>query len=373
MEMRACSFAIAIVLLGGIAHADEPNPADRESARVAFAEGNKLRDDGNVRGALEKYKAAYALAPTPITALEVGRAEMDLGQLIEARDVLLHVASIPEARVESAKAQAARHEASALSSRLGRRIPKITIRVVGAVDQTSVSVDGVPVPREALAASRAVNPGRHAVLAMAFGHSTQQSVDLREGEARDVVLDVTTFAPKGVVSVTLPQTTIPTNMQVGGPSGLVAFNTPDDGHAWSLRIQAVTRRASSRARRRSASQRGGSSRATTASASSFRRGSPRCRGRARRSRPRAREETQCLAGLWSASVAPPRSRASSSCRRPQAARVMQVSSRSSCCSLVVAPSQRSARTSLRSVTDRSWFAPTWASRCASRTAARSFV
>jgi hypothetical protein len=230
--MRFRSLTIALVLLAGVAHADEPNAADRESARVAFTDGNKLRDDGNVRGALEKYKAAYALAPTPITALEVGRAEMDLGQLVEAREVLLHVESIPEAHTESAKAQAARREASSLAGRLLQRIPKITIRVVGPVDQTSVSVDGVSIPREALAAPRAVNPGRHAVLALAFGHSAQQSVDLRDGESRDVVLDVTTFAPRGVVSVTMPQmqTSVP-----NGPSGLVAFNTPDDGHAWSLR------------------------------------------------------------------------------------------------------------------------------------------
>jgi hypothetical protein len=228
--MRAYPLAIALLMLANVARADEPSPTDRESARVAFAEGNKLRDDGNVRGALEKYKAAYALAPTPITALEVGRAEMDLGQLIEAREVMLHVDSMPEGRAESAKAQAARHEASALAARLAGRIPRLTLHVVGAVEQTTVSVDGVPVPREALTVARVVNPGRHAVLAMAFGHSAQQSVDVREGDTREVVLDVTSFAPRSV-QVTMPQPMLPT----AGTTGLVAFNTPDDGHAWSLR------------------------------------------------------------------------------------------------------------------------------------------
>jgi hypothetical protein len=156
---------------------------------------------------------------------------MDLGQLIEAREVLLHVDSIPEGRAESAKAQAARHEASALAARLAGRIPRLTLHVVGAVEQTTVSVDGVPVPREALTVARVVNPGRHAVLAVAFGHSAQQSVDVREGDTREVVLDVTSFAPRGVAPVTMPQQP----MMPTGATGLVAFNTPDDGHAWSLR------------------------------------------------------------------------------------------------------------------------------------------
>src|SRR5258705_12633643 len=102
--MRPVVFALPLILAAAVAHADEPNAGDRETARIAFADGNKLRDEGNVRGALEKYKAAFALAPTPVTALEVGRAESDLGQLVEAREVLLRVESIP-AKNESPKAQ----------------------------------------------------------------------------------------------------------------------------------------------------------------------------------------------------------------------------------------------------------------------------
>ncbi len=223
---------LTMVLASAIAHAAEPNAADRESARVAFAEGNKLRDDGNIRGALDKYKAAYALAPTPVTALEVGRANMDLGHLVDAREVLLHVDSM-DARGESAKAQAARQEAAALASKLSPRIARVTLRVVGAIDQTTVSVDGVTIPRDALAVARAMDPGRHAVLAIAFGHSVQQTIDVRDGEAREVVVDVTSLAPKN--NVVGPQQTVPMSIPLSMPRSLVAFNPPEDGHAWSVR------------------------------------------------------------------------------------------------------------------------------------------
>ncbi|HEY2365155.1 MAG TPA: hypothetical protein VGH87_02175, partial [Polyangiaceae bacterium] len=66
--MRRVLFALPLVLVAASARADDANAGDRETARIAFADGNKLRDEGNVRGALEKYKAAFALAPTPVTA-----------------------------------------------------------------------------------------------------------------------------------------------------------------------------------------------------------------------------------------------------------------------------------------------------------------
>ena len=225
--MRAIFFASTLVLVAAVARADD-NAADRETARIAFADGNKLRDEGNVRGALEKYKAAFALAPTPVTALEVGRAESDLGQLVEAREVLLRVESIP-ARNESPKAQAARAEASAMASKLVSRIPKVTLRVNGPLESASITIDGAAIPREALAVARVVNPGRHVALAIVGGHTAQQTFELREGESREVTLD-------------LPHAT---NSQQGAqvqplqpPSsgaGVVAFNTPEDNHAWSLR------------------------------------------------------------------------------------------------------------------------------------------
>ncbi len=224
--MRALGLALPVLFCASLAFADEPNAADRETARIAFAEANKLRDEGNVRGALEKYKAAYALAPTPVTALEVGRAESDLGQLVEAREVLLRVASMP-AKNESPKAQAARAEAAQIAAKLVQRIPKITLHVVGPVEAASISVDGATIPHEALAVARTVDPGRHVALAMASGHTVQQTFELREGETREVTLDLSSLAQPqaGVVQLQAP----------AQASGVVAFNTPDDGHAWALR------------------------------------------------------------------------------------------------------------------------------------------
>jgi hypothetical protein len=227
--MRSLVFALPLLFVATVVRADDTNAADRETARIAFADGNKLRDEGNVRGALEKYKAAFALAPTPVTALEVGRAESDLGQLVEAREVLLRIASMV-ARNESPKAQASRAEAAAMAAKLVARIPKVTLHVNGPVESASITIDGVAIPREALAVARVLDPGRHVALAMALGHTAQQTFELREGEAREITLDL----PRGAATQQVPQ--IQPNPQTGQTGrGVIAFNTPEDNHAWSLR------------------------------------------------------------------------------------------------------------------------------------------
>ncbi len=230
--MRRALFALPLVLMAAAARADDTNAADRETARIAFADGNKLRDDGNVRGALEKYKAAFALAPTPVTALEVGRAESDLGHLVEARETLLRVESMPS-KNESPKSQAARAEAAATAAKLVSRIPKVTLHVNGPVESASITIDGVTIPREALTVARVLNPGRHVALAIVGGHTAQQTFDVREGETREVTLDL----PH--ITATTTQTQIPQIQPLQTPStsgaGVIAFNMPDDNHGWTLR------------------------------------------------------------------------------------------------------------------------------------------
>src|SRR3954467_5794820 len=104
------SLAASVVVTAGPARA-EPTAADSETALQLFKDGKALRESGDLAGALGKLRAAYALVQTPITALELGRTQMALGQLVEARDVLLTASRIPVRANESAKAGEARIEA----------------------------------------------------------------------------------------------------------------------------------------------------------------------------------------------------------------------------------------------------------------------
>lgn len=186
VPILAASLALAAPAL-----AAEPTAADSESALQLYKEGKSLRDKGDQQGALAKLKAAHALVQTPITALELGKTQVALGQLVEAREVLLSVARIPLRTNESAKAAEARTESEALAAELRPRLASITVRPKGIGEGASkVSVDGVVLPPEAATVPRFVNPGAHVVVLEANGKRVQAEVSLTDGQTREVELEL---------------------------------------------------------------------------------------------------------------------------------------------------------------------------------------
>lgn len=173
------------------ARAGEPTAADAETALALYKSGKQLRDSGDLRGALEKLRAAHALVETPLTAIELGKTYAALGQIVEAREVLLSVARMPTRKNESQKAAEARAESAELAVSLRARLAQLTIKLKGAAPSSSpkVTVDGVVVPAEAALAPRVVNPGAHVVVVEVDGERAQKDVALAEGESRDVEID----------------------------------------------------------------------------------------------------------------------------------------------------------------------------------------
>jgi hypothetical protein len=139
--------------------------ADKETARALFNEGNGFRDAGDLRAAVDKYKVAYALYPTPIIGLELGRAHVGIGELLEARQVLTSIEKLPLKGDQSGRANLARSDARTLSEILVTRIPAVKVVVPG-IESTParvVKVDGVVVPNEVLLVPRRLNPGNHTI------------------------------------------------------------------------------------------------------------------------------------------------------------------------------------------------------------------
>ncbi|MBL8611327.1 MAG: hypothetical protein JNL38_28545 [Myxococcales bacterium] len=173
------------------ARAGEPTAADAETALALYKSGKQLRDSGDLKGALEKLRAAHALVETPLTAIELGKTYAALGQIVEAREVLLSVARMPPRKNESQKAAEARTESAELAVSLRTRLAQLTIKLKGAAPSSSpkVTVDGAVVPAEAALAPRVVNPGAHVVVVEIDGERAQKDVSLAEGESRDVEID----------------------------------------------------------------------------------------------------------------------------------------------------------------------------------------
>jgi hypothetical protein len=193
-RLVALSLVFVATVVGPVrvARADEHSAADLAQARDLLNQGIELREKGDASAAVEKLRAAHAVVRTPITGLELGRAYLLLGKLVEARESFLSVGLLAIAPEETKRSAAAREESAKFAAQLRPRIPTLTIKVTGVpVDTIAVTIDGSVIQREAFAAQRFVNPGSHTVVAKSTeGGHAETTVDLREGEAREVELKI---------------------------------------------------------------------------------------------------------------------------------------------------------------------------------------
>lgn len=190
----ACCFALAATFVPRGVFA-EPTAAELASARDFMKEGKALRAKGDHEGALKKFRAAYAVVPTPITGLAVAEEHVALGQLVEAREVLSEIDRMEVTKNESDIGKKARSDAAALLADLLTRIPAVEVRVTGASDVT-VSIDDRPVPIAAAAEGFRVNPGAHTIVARASGKPDQSAkVTVAERDRRKVELAFPTTEP----------------------------------------------------------------------------------------------------------------------------------------------------------------------------------
>jgi hypothetical protein len=172
--------------------AAQPSAADLESARELFKEGRELRQAGDLPHALERFKAAHAYGQTPVTALELGRTHIQLGELVEGREVLLSVARMKVQSDETDKSAAARAEAADLAEEVKKRISTVMVKVAGTPPEASaqVTVDGSVVPVVGLVGIRKTNPGKHVVIVRAGAREETRTVEVEEGKTQEVTFDL---------------------------------------------------------------------------------------------------------------------------------------------------------------------------------------
>ncbi|CAN5732297.1 hypothetical protein BH09MYX1_BH09MYX1_63820 [soil metagenome] len=182
----------ASTLLGGrLALAAGPTAQDLETARVLYKEGKELRAKGDLKGAYPKLLAAHSLGHTPLTGIELAKVEVDLGLLVEAREVCLGIARMPVESDETKRSAEARDDAAVLAESIKGRIASLVIRIVSPPThaELTVEVDDVRVPSSALTEPRRMNPGRHQIRAhFEGGEPLVLDVDVVEAQTKDVAL-----------------------------------------------------------------------------------------------------------------------------------------------------------------------------------------
>jgi hypothetical protein len=201
---------LALALLVPVVASADPQPATPtedqvEAARVAYREARELHRQGKLKEALDRALDAYRTAATPVTALEAGQILVELGRLVEARDVLRGVATMPVSPRESDKGRDARQQASMLGSSLDPRIPKIAL--AGRPADVDVRLDGRPLASRDPTAWEGVDPGPHALVVRVDDKTcTTINITLAEGETRTIDLHDAAIAcrPPAIASVAAP-------------------------------------------------------------------------------------------------------------------------------------------------------------------------
>jgi hypothetical protein len=181
--------------LPSIAHAQlaPPSDADRMTARALAHEGYEAETHGDYAQAAERFRRADALVHAPTLLLGLARAQVGLGQLVEAHETYWRIVRgqlAPDAPPPFAKAvEDAKRELAVLEPRL----PWITIDVIGPPGSAvTVTLDDVPFPAGGLGTKRASDPGVHRLRVSAPGFAPAESTfTANEGEAAVVTLTLT--------------------------------------------------------------------------------------------------------------------------------------------------------------------------------------
>lgn len=187
----------ASLLLSALASA-APSAVDRENARRAYNDGQRLLDEGKVAEAVAKMRAAWAFVRTPVTGMGLVRALLRDRKLIEARQIAIQVGQLEVDPADAARYAEPRRLAAKTADELVGKIPtlKVVLEGVRAGAAPTLTVGGQKVPSEALSEAIVADPGPCEIVLTLDGKESRRTVTLVEGERRTIVVDArSTAAP----------------------------------------------------------------------------------------------------------------------------------------------------------------------------------
>jgi len=148
--------AVAVLAQLGATSIPPVTAQSKAKAQALTSKGTDLYEAGDISGALEKFRAAYAIYPSPKLFFNIGQAYRDLGQPLEAREAFSRF--IVEAREAPASAFAeARNALSEVAEKLGR------VQVTSSLEGWAIELDDRPLGTLPLPSAVWALPGWHQI------------------------------------------------------------------------------------------------------------------------------------------------------------------------------------------------------------------
>lgn len=165
---------------------------EKAGARAAAMEGLAAYNEKRWAEVLDLFTRAEELVHSPMHLLYIGRAHVELGNMVRAQEALMK-ASRQKLDPDSPPAfERARDTAAEELKALEPRIPYITLKLEGATrDAVTVTMDGDKIPSALVGVRRPVDPGNHTFEASGPGvQATPVTVSVSEAEKKEAVLVV---------------------------------------------------------------------------------------------------------------------------------------------------------------------------------------
>jgi len=186
----ACALALGLVL-GARSASAEPTLPEREAARTLLLSGREKRQQGQLGEALADFEKAHAIMRVPTTGLDLGKAQQELGLLVEARTSFLEAARHPVKRNESRAFKRARKEAKQLAEEI---VPRLVTLTVSVPSGAQVTIDGAEISSSSINVPLKVNPGRHEIVGTLDGDERRTWIEVADGEVKTVELPLVSKA-----------------------------------------------------------------------------------------------------------------------------------------------------------------------------------
>jgi hypothetical protein len=197
--------------------------AARGAARDLGAQGVEDYQAGRYQPASEKLNRAFEILRVPTLGLWSARALAKTNKLVEASERYLTVTRLDASKGDTAVQKQAMLDAANEREALLPRISGLTVEVLGADHDASVTLDGAPLESALLGIRQPANPGHHVAEAQQGDRSVKAEVTLVEGKDAKLVLDfakamLSAATGGGAISPSEPTGTTPSDQtdQAGG-------------------------------------------------------------------------------------------------------------------------------------------------------------
>lgn len=157
------------------------DPAAKARASKLLNDGNQQSNDGDYVEALENFRAAYQIYPSPKLLLNIGTMLRQLGKNVEAAEVYEKYLEDPEA--DPNQRQLLTQTLDEINNLVGH------VRVTVDPADAAVSLNGTPVVIAAGGTNVRVEPGTHKIVGEKKGFPPAlATISLRRGETRTIDL-----------------------------------------------------------------------------------------------------------------------------------------------------------------------------------------